>query len=197
MRAYDLTSYRRRLGVVPQESYLFRGTVALNIAYTRPDAPDARIEAAARAVGARRDDYGTARRLRARGGRARPEPVGQRQRRLIALARAELADPDILLLDEATAALDLVSEALVTRATRRLTSSRTTIVVAHRLTTGSPRPPDRGPGSRPRRGYLYPLLTPGARWCLRGAVGGLRQPKPNTHHNNGCLTGRDAAYGVK
>src|SRR5258708_3557834 len=69
-------------------------------------------------------------------------PVGERgrglsagQRQLIALARAQLADPDILLLDEATAALDLASEALVTRATRQLTSSRTTIVVAHRLTT--------------------------------------------------------------
>ncbi len=136
VRSYDLTSYRHRLGVVPQESYLFSGTVADNIAYTRPSAAAAEIEAAARAVGA--DDMIA----RLPGGYG--HPVGERgrglsagQRQLIALARAQLADPDILLLDEATAALDLASEALVTRATRQLTSSRTTIVVAHRLTTAA------------------------------------------------------------
>jgi ATP-binding cassette, subfamily B, bacterial len=136
VRAYDLTAYRHRLGVVPQESYLFSGTVADNIAYTRPSATPAEIEAAARAVGA--DDmiarlpggYG-----HLVGERGRNLSAGQRQ--LVALARAQLADPDILLLDEATAALDLASEALVTRATRQLTSSRTTIVVAHRLTTAA------------------------------------------------------------
>jgi ATP-binding cassette subfamily B protein len=69
------------------------------------------------------------------GERGRNLSAGQRQ--LIALARAELADPDILLLDEATAALDLASEAAVTRATRQLSASRTTIVVAHRLTTAA------------------------------------------------------------
>jgi ATP-binding cassette subfamily B protein len=136
VRSYDLTSYRHRLGVVPQESYLFSGTVADNIAYTRPSASAAEIEAAARAVGA--SDMIT----RLPGGYG--HPVGERgrnlsagQRQLIALARAHLADPDILLLDEATAALDLASEALVTRGTRQLTSSRTTIVVAHRLTTAA------------------------------------------------------------
>jgi len=136
VRSYDLTSYRHRLGVVPQESYLFSGTVADNIGYTRPSASPAEIEAAARAVGA--DDMID----RLPGGYG--HPVGERgrnlsagQRQLIALARANLADPDILLLDEATAALDLASEALVTRATRQLTSSRTTIVVAHRLTTAA------------------------------------------------------------
>jgi ATP-binding cassette subfamily B protein len=136
VRSYDLTAYRHRLGVVPQESYLFSGTVADNIAYTRPSAPAGEIEAAARAVGAH-DMI-----ARLPGGYG--HPVGERgrnlsagQRQLIALARAHLADPDILLLDEATAALDLASEALVTRATRQLTSSRTTIVVAHRLTTAA------------------------------------------------------------
>ena len=67
--------------------------------------------------------------------RGRNLSAGQRQ--LIALARAELADPDILLLDEATAALDLASEAQVTRATRQLAAKRTTVVVAHRLTTAA------------------------------------------------------------
>ncbi len=136
VRAYDLTSYRHRLGVVPQESYLFSGTVAANIAYTRPSASADDIEDAARAVGAHemiaRLPGGYEHEV---GERGRNLSAGQRQ--LIALARAQLADPDILLLDEATAALDLASEALVTRATRQLTSSRTTIVVAHRLTTAA------------------------------------------------------------
>ena len=136
VRSFDLTSYRHRLGVVPQESYLFSGTVASNIAYTLPSASDAEVEEAARAVGAHEmisrlpDGY-----EHEVGERGRNLSAGQRQ--LIALARAQLADPDILLLDEATAALDLASEALVTRATRQLTSSRTTIVVAHRLTTAA------------------------------------------------------------
>ncbi len=136
VRSYDLTSFRHRLGVVPQESYLFSGTVATNIAYTRPAARAQEIEAAARAVGAHEmiaklaDGYD-----HEVGERGRNLSAGQRQ--LIALARAELADPDILLLDEATAALDLASEAAVTRATRQLSASRTTIVVAHRLTTAA------------------------------------------------------------
>jgi ATP-binding cassette subfamily B protein len=136
VRSYDLTSFRHRLGVVPQESYLFTGTVATNIAYTRPDASAEEIEAAARAVGAHemiaKLPGGYEHEI---GERGRNLSAGQRQ--LIALARAELADPDILLLDEATAALDLASEAAVTRATRQLSASRTTIVVAHRLTTAA------------------------------------------------------------
>src|SRR5690242_14399003 len=136
VRSFDLTEYHHRLGVVPQEAYLFSGTVADAIAYARPDASMDEIEAAARSVGAH--DMITA----LPGGydhevgeRGRNLSAGQRQ--LIALARAELADPDILLLDEATAALDLASEAAVTRATRQLTAARTTIVVAHRLTTAA------------------------------------------------------------
>jgi ATP-binding cassette subfamily B protein len=136
VRDYDLTAYRQRLGVVPQESYLFNGTVAAAIAYARPSATDEEIEAAARAVGAHemitRLPGGYAHEV---GERGRNLSAGQRQ--LIALARAELADPDILLLDEATAALDLASEAAVTRATERLTARRTTLVVAHRLTTAA------------------------------------------------------------
>jgi ATP-binding cassette subfamily B protein len=136
VRDYDLTEFRHRLGVVPQEAYLFSGTVAEAIAYARPSASAAEIEAAARAVGAHemitRLPDGYAQQV---GERGRSLSAGQRQ--LIALARAELADPDILLLDEATAALDLASEAAVTRATRALSAARTTIVVAHRLTTAA------------------------------------------------------------
>ena len=133
---YDLASYRHRLGVVPQESYLFAGTVRDSIRYARPDASDAEVEAAARATGAHDMISGLP------GGydhqvseRGRNLSAGQRQ--LIALARAQLADPAILLLDEATAALDLAAEAAVNHAISELTAARTTIVVAHRLTTAA------------------------------------------------------------
>ena len=136
VRAYDLAGYRGRLGVVPQESYLFSGTVADAIAYGRPDATPAEVESAARAVGAH-DMVATlpGGYLHPVGERGRALSAGQRQ--LIALARAQLVDPDILLLDEATAALDLASESRVTQATDNLTHRRTTLVVAHRLTTAA------------------------------------------------------------
>ncbi|WP_116211935.1 ABC transporter ATP-binding protein [Streptomyces olivoreticuli] len=136
LRELHPTGYRHRLGVVPQEPYLFPGTVRDSIAYGRPDATDAEVEAAARAVGAHgmiaglEDGY-----LHRVTERGRNLSAGQRQ--LIALARAELVDPDILLLDEATAALDLATEALVNQATDRLAGTRTTLVVAHRLTTAA------------------------------------------------------------
>ncbi len=136
LRELDLPGYRHRLGVVPQEAYLFPGTVRDTIAYGRPDATDAQVEAAARAVGAHdmiaRLPGGYLHRV---GERGRNLSAGQRQ--LLALARAELVDPDILLMDEATAALDLATEATVTRAAGRLARRRTTLVVAHRLTTAA------------------------------------------------------------
>lgn len=136
LRELDLTAYRHRLGVVPQEPYLFPGTVRDAIAYGRPEAGDAEVEAAARAVGAHDMiatlDGGYLHTVAERG---RNLSAGQRQ--LIALARAELVDPDVLLLDEATAALDLATEAQVNQATDRLAGKRTTLVVAHRLTTAA------------------------------------------------------------
>ena len=136
VRDFDLAAYRQRLGVVPQEAHLFAGTVRDAIAYGRPQAGDAGVEAAARAVGAldmiARLPGGFRHQVAERG---RNLSAGQRQ--LIALARAYLVDPDILLLDEATAALDLATEAAVSRAAQQLAARRTTLVVAHRLTTAA------------------------------------------------------------
>jgi ATP-binding cassette subfamily B protein len=128
----DLDAYRRQLGYVPQEVFLFSGTIRDNIAYGRSGVSDAEVEAAARAVGAHELVAGLP------GGylhpiteRGRSLSAGQRQ--LIALARAHLVDPAILLLDEATSNLDLVTEARVTRAMQVLSQGRTTLLVAHRL----------------------------------------------------------------
>ena len=134
LRALDLRSFRRSLGYVPQEGFLFSGTIRDNIAYGRPDSDDAAVEAAARSVGAH--DFiaqlpgGYRHELSERG---RSLSAGQRQ--LIALARAELVDPAVLLLDEATSNLDLATEAKVTAAMERVANGRTTILIAHRLQT--------------------------------------------------------------
>ncbi|HLW46008.1 MAG TPA: ABC transporter ATP-binding protein [Acidimicrobiales bacterium] len=134
LRALTLDDYRRQLGYVPQEAFLFSGTIRDNIAYGRPDADDAEVERAARAVGA----HGFIAQLP--GGyhhelseRGRSLSAGQRQ--LVALARAELVDPSILLLDEATSNLDLPTEAKVAAAVREVTRDRTTVLIAHRLQT--------------------------------------------------------------
>jgi ATP-binding cassette subfamily B protein len=134
VRDLDLGAFRRHLGVVPQEAFLFTGTIRDNIAYGRPDATDAEVEAAAIAVGAHDlvaslpDGY-----LSTVTERGRSLSAGQRQ--LIALARARLVDPAILLLDEATSNLDLASEARVQRAMGLVAHGRTTLLVAHRLPT--------------------------------------------------------------
>jgi ABC-type transport system involved in Fe-S cluster assembly fused permease/ATPase subunit len=130
VRDWDLSSYRRRIGVVPQDGFCFRGTVAENIAYGRPDAPRDAIEAAARAVGAFDAVLGLVGGLD-----ARVEEEGRNltsaQVQLIALARAWLTQPDLLVLDEATSSLDPETEQLVLKATRALDC--TTIMITHRL----------------------------------------------------------------
>lgn len=134
LRDLRISSYRSRLGLVPQDGYLFSGTIAYNIAYGRPDASDDEIVAAARAVGADGfieslpDRYGT---FVTQAGRS----LSAGERQLIALARAWLADPDLLLLDEATSNLDLATDAKVQKAMGLLTSGRTTLLIAHRLPT--------------------------------------------------------------
>ncbi|MFD2419270.1 ABC transporter ATP-binding protein [Amycolatopsis pigmentata] len=136
VRNYDLPELRHRMGVVPQEAHLFTGTVADNVRYGRPSAADAEVEAAVRSVGALDAVAALPWGFR--------QPVGERgrslsagQRQLVALARAQLVDPDVLLLDEATAALDPATESAVLRATENLTRKRTTFVVAHRLATAA------------------------------------------------------------
>ncbi len=134
VRDFDPSVYRRQLGIVPQEAFLFTGTVRDNIAYGRPEASDAEVEEAARAVGAHefvaRMPLGYLSHVSERG---RSLSAGQRQ--LLSLARARLVDPVILLLDEATSNLDLQTEAEVQRAMGVVAQGRTTILVAHRLPT--------------------------------------------------------------
>jgi ATP-binding cassette subfamily B protein len=134
LRDLELGAYRHQLGYVPQEAFLFTGTIRDNIAYGRPSATDAEVETAARAVGAHDFIAGLpGAYLHQVAERGRSLSAGERQ--LIALARAELVDPAILLLDEATSNLDLANEARVVAAMRRLSRDRTTIVIAHRLQT--------------------------------------------------------------
>ena len=134
LRSIDPGDFRRAVVMVTQEAYLFSGTVAENIALGKPDASDEEIRAAARAVGADvfiealPDGYDTD--VNKRGGR-----VSAGQRQLISFARAFLADPAVLILDEATASLDLPSERLVQDALQRLLADRTAIIIAHRLST--------------------------------------------------------------
>ncbi len=127
-------SLRAQLGVVPQEGFLFAGTVAENIAFGKPDATADEIVRAAQTVGAHdfvlrlEDGYET--QLGERGSRL---SLGQRQ--LVAFARALLADPRILILDEATSSVDIGTERTIERALRTLLADRTSFVIAHRLST--------------------------------------------------------------
>jgi len=134
LRDISQTELRRHVVMVTQENFMFEGSVADNIRFGRPDATDAEVVAAATAVGADRfidalpDGYDTD--VAKRGGRL---SAGQRQ--LVAFARAFLADPAVLILDEATSSLDIPSERMVQRALETVLSDRTALVIAHRLST--------------------------------------------------------------
>jgi ATP-binding cassette subfamily B protein len=134
LREISSHSLRSQMGIVPQEAFLFSGTVGENIAFGRPDAEDSQIRDAATAVGA--DEFISEL------PRGYDTEVGERgaqlsagQRQLIAFARALIADPRILVLDEATSNVDLHTEGRIEAAMRRLLAGRTSIVIAHRLST--------------------------------------------------------------
>jgi len=134
LRDLSETDLRRAVTMVTQENYMFDGTIGENIAFGKPTATQEEIEEAAKAIGAHTfisalpDGYDTD--VRKRGGRL---SAGQRQ--LVAFARAFLADPRVLILDEATSSLDIPSERLVQRALRTILADRTAIIIAHRLST--------------------------------------------------------------
>jgi ABC-type multidrug transport system fused ATPase/permease subunit len=134
LRDFAQSDLRRHVVMVTQENFLFSGTVADNITFGRPSATDAEVHTAAVAVGAGEfiaalpEVYDTD--VATRGGRL---SAGQRQ--LIAFARAFLADPAVLILDEATSSLDIPSERLVQRALRTVLADRTALIIAHRLST--------------------------------------------------------------
>jgi ABC-type multidrug transport system fused ATPase/permease subunit len=134
LRDFDETDFRRAVVTVTQENFLFTGSVGDNVRFGRPDATSTEVEAAARAIGAHDfiaalpDGYDTD--IHQKGARL---SAGQRQ--LVAFARAFLANPAVLILDEATSSLDIPSERLVQRALRTLLADRTAIIIAHRLTT--------------------------------------------------------------
>jgi ABC-type multidrug transport system fused ATPase/permease subunit len=134
LRDVALRSYRRQLGVVLQDPFLFSGTIASNIRFGKPDATDAEVEAAAAAVGvdrvAARVSGGLNHAVREGG-----SGLSAGERQLISIARALLADPRILILDEATSNIDRPTEVLIERALDRLLHGRTSIIIAHRLST--------------------------------------------------------------
>jgi ATP-binding cassette subfamily B protein len=134
LRALSTAELRRGVVMVTQEAFLFSGSVAENIALGRPDATREEIERAAKAIGAHDfiaalpDGYDTD--VRKRGGR-----ISAGQRQLVAFARALLADPGVLILDEATSSLDVPGERAVQRAMETVLRGRTAVVIAHRLST--------------------------------------------------------------
>ena len=134
IRDLDLPAYRHQLGFVPQEPFLFSGTIRSNIAYGRPEASDLEVERAAREVGAH-EFIGTLPQGYHTPVSEQGKSLSAGERQLLSLARALLVNPAILLLDEATANLDLATEARVQRAMGLVASGRTTILIAHRLNT--------------------------------------------------------------
>jgi len=134
LREIEAISYRKQLGLVLQDPFLFSGTVQDNIRYGNPEATDEQMTAAAKTVGAHdfilRMENGYDTELQERG-----QNLSLGQRQLISFARALLADPAILLLDEATASIDSYSEHILQDGLRRLREGRTTVIIAHRLST--------------------------------------------------------------
>ena len=134
LREIDLVHYRRQLGVVLQDPFLFAGSIADNLRFAAPGASDERVEETARAIGldrvAARFSEGLDHAVREGG-----SGLSAGERQLISIGRALLADPRILILDEATSNIDRPTEVLIERALDRLLHGRTSIIIAHRLST--------------------------------------------------------------
>ncbi len=176
LRDAELTSLRRKITVVPQEGYLFAGSILDNVRIGRPEATDADVVAALASLGLRERfealPQGLATEVHERGSRL---SAGERQ--LVSLARAALADPSVLVLDEATSSLDPGTEVLVERALERLVRGRTVIVIAHRLSTAarSDRVGVVADGSLAELGTHAELIAAGGRYAAlyENWVGGL------------------------
>jgi ABC-type multidrug transport system fused ATPase/permease subunit len=134
LKSVKLTSLRKQMGIVLQDPFLFSGTIMDNIRYSRPAATDEEVMEVSKAIGAHefiaRLPEGYETEVKERGGRL---SVGQRQ--LVSLARALLANPRILIMDEATSSIDAYTELLIQQAMNQLLKGRTAIVIAHRLST--------------------------------------------------------------
>ncbi|HZS13723.1 MAG TPA: ATP-binding cassette domain-containing protein, partial [Candidatus Dormibacteraeota bacterium] len=188
LRDVTLTSLRRQLGVVPQEPFLFAGTIRENLAFARPGVSDEEIRDAVRQVGlddvVERMPMGLDTVVHERG-----QSLSSGERQLLALARAFLARPRVLVLDEATSSLDLHSETTIEAALDVLLQGRTALLIAHRLSTAMKA--DRivvvVDGRIAEVGSHAELLARGgayaemyATWIShsRGSAGGLRDPQP-------------------
>lgn len=176
LRQAELRSLRTQITVVPQEGYLFAGTIADNVRIGRPDATDEEVEGALASLGLlerfRLQPQGLATEVQERG-----SSLSAGERQLISLARAALADPAVLVLDEATSSLDPGTEVLVERALERLVRGRTVIVIAHRLSTAerSDRVGVVADGRLVELGTHAELVAAGGRYAAlyRSWVGGL------------------------
>jgi ATP-binding cassette subfamily B protein len=176
LRDAQLRSLRTQITVVPQEGYLFAGTIRDNVRIGRPDATDAEVEAALESLGLlerfQTQPEGLETEVHERG-----SSLSAGERQLVSLARAALADPAVLVLDEATSSLDPGTEVLVELALERLVQGRTVIVIAHRLSTAerSDRVGVVADGRLVELGPHEELLAQGGRYAelYRSWVGGL------------------------
>ena len=187
LRDLSSTCLRSQLGIVPQEGFLFSGTVRENIAFGRPDASDEEIEAAADAIGAgdfiRRMPDGFETEVGERG-----VSLSAGQRQLIAFARALLAEPRILILDEATSNVDVRTERTIELGLERLLEGRTAIVIAHRLSTIRNARTDRRAGERADRRERHARRADRGRRPLRRALRDLGRSWPRRSHGRRRLT---------